>query len=360
MKLKTLYAKSSNGKIKQWSIETKGNTMIESWGYIDGKIQSQSRTVEGKNIGRSNETSPDKQAELEATAKWKKKIDEQYNEDKNNLLSYSDQEVLLPMLALKYTERKHDIKFPCYVQPKLNGCRCLYQNGKFMSRGGKEFNTLSHLIPDLKKLGVAVPDGEIYVHGMSFQDIIRLVKKDRGIDNSKLEYWIYDQVNKETFEDRCTMLLNKFEQEYNPFKDYKKLKFVPTFKVNSEAEVKKYHDKFVQEGYEGVIVRNAAGLYKVKHRSADLLKYKEFIDEEFIITGAHEGTGPDAGTVIFEVKTKDNKPFSVRPKGTREQRTEWLKDIKNICGKMLTVRYQNLSEAGVPIFPVGVIIRDFE
>jgi DNA ligase-1 len=91
-----------------------------------------------------------------------------------------------------------------------------------------------------------------------------------------------------------------------------------------------------------------------------LQKYKEFFDKEFVIVGGHEGSGPDAGTVVFEVKTKEGKVFSVRPKGTREERTEWLNDMKNIKGKELTVRYQNLSEDGIPIFPVGIAIRDYE
>jgi len=135
---------------------------------------------------------------------------------------------------------------------------------------------------------------------------------------------------------------------------------VDTKIARDETDIKKWHDKWVQEGFEGVIVRNAAGLYKVKHRSPDLQKYKEFIDDEFEITGGHEGSGPDMGTVVFEVKNEEGKTFSVRPKGTREARAEWYKDIKNLIGKELTVRYQNLSEDSIPIFPVGIAVRDYE
>jgi len=355
MKLDKLYANASNGKIKTWEIEAKNNVMIIKNGYLDGKIASQEKIIKGKNIGRSNETSDSEQCILECKAKWQSKVDEQYTVNKNNIKEYTDQKVLLPMLALDYHKRKHDIIFPCYLQPKLNGLRMLYQNGKFMSRKGKEFTTLSHLEPELKSLGIKVPDGEIYIKDMTLQEIIRRVKKERGEASDELQYWIYDQINADTFDKRTTEIKNKF----NKFKGIK-LVYVETILVNSEKEIKEWHDKWVLEGFEGAIIRNRNGLYKVKHRSKDLQKFKEFKDGEFVIVGGHEGSGPDAGTVVFEVKTKDGQVFSVRPKGTREMRTEWMNNIKSLINKKLTVRYQNLSESGIPIFPVGVIVRDYE
>jgi DNA ligase-1 len=353
MKFDTLYAKASNGKIKVWEIEARGTVMVIRNGYEDGKMAEQEKVITGKNAGRSNETSDAEQCVAECKSKWQKKIDEQYSTDKSKLVDYADADVLLPMLALKYQDRKHDIKFPCYVQPKLNGVRCIYQNGKFMSREGKEFTTLEHLAAELKKLGLKTPDGEIYIHGATFQDIVRKVKKDREDDT--LEYWIYDQVNDKPFKDRTAGVLSAFSSNKPSY-----LKYVKTYVAKSEADIKTYHDQFVQEGYEGVIIRNMDGLYQAKHRSKDLQKYKEFIDAEFEIVGGHEGSGPDAGTIVFEVKTKAGKTFSVRPKGTREQRAEWFKDLKHIIGADLTVRYQNLSEDGIPIFPVGITIRDYE
>jgi len=355
MKLDRLYAKSSNGKIKVWEIEACGNVMITRSGYIDGKLNEQTKDIVGKNVGRSNETSDAEQCIAECKSKWQKKIDEQYVQDKDSIKEYADQEVLLPMLALNYQDRKHDIKFPCYVQPKLNGVRCIYQNGKFMSRQGKQFTTLDHLIPELKALGIKVPDGEIYIHGATFQEIIRLVKKDRGVDNSKLEYWIYDQINDKTFEERNTKIFYAFGRT-KPCK----LVYVTTLKICDENTIKDWHDEWVQKGFEGAIVRNADGKYLVKHRSKDLQKYKEFIDDEFEIVGGHEATGADAGTVVFEVKTSTGKVFSVRPKGILEHRKEWFKELTQLVGKHLTVRYQNLSEDGIPIFPVGIAVRDYE
>ena len=355
MKFPRLYAKASNGKIKVWDIEATGNTMIIRNGYEDGKIKAQVKEIVGKSIGKSNETSDDEQCVAECKSKWQHKINQQYTQDRDNIKSYADQEVILPMLALNYHKRKHNIKFPCYLQPKLNGVRCIYQNGKFMSRGGKEYTTLDHLVSELKQLGINMPDGEIYIHGLSLQTIVSRVKDDKGKQTDELEYWIYDQVTDNNFGDRTKDIQNSFDNAF-----ILKLIKVPTILIHEEKEIKIWHDKWVAEGFEGAIVRNIEGTYKVKHKSADLQKFKEFKDDEFEIVGGHEGSGADAGTVVFEVKTKKGQVFSVRPRGTKEMRIEWMKDINKLKGEFLTVRYQNLSDTGIPIFPVGVCVRNYE
>jgi DNA ligase-1 len=120
------------------------------------------------------------------------------------------------------------------------------------------------------------------------------------------------------------------------------------------------HEKYVQEGYEGLIIRNSESCYVLNYRSKDLQKYKQFIDEEYEIVSGKEATGEDAGTVIFECKTPGDIIFSVRPRGSRELRKYMLQNLKNYIGKKLTVRYQNLSERNVPRFPVGITVRDYE
>jgi len=358
-----LYAKSSNGKVKTWEIEANGNTMLIRNGYIDGKIKEQSKTIPPKNVGKANETTPEQQCELECQSKWQKKIDEQYTEDSNAIKDYANQEIILPMLAHPYEKRKHNIKFPCYVQPKLNGVRCIFQNGKFISRGGKEYTTLEHLRPELEKLDIKVPDGEIYVHGMSFQEIIRLIKKDRGDgSNAKLEYWIYDQVTSESFYNRYFAddgLQQAFASDNMPTEP--KLQLVETVEVNSEDEIKQWHDKFVQQGFEGIIVRNAAGSYKIAHRSADLQKLKYFHDAEYKIVGGKPGTGSMEGCCVFELETKEGKRFSAMSRGSVEIRRKQYQELDKYINSMATVLYQELSEEGTPIFPVIVCLsRDYE
>jgi len=352
-----LYAKTSKGAIKVWQIEAKNNIMIIRNGLEGGKIKEQTKIITGKNQGKSNATTDEEQAILESKSKFQKKINEQYVENRDNVSDYAEKAILLPMLAQPYEKRKHDIKFPCYVQPKLNGVRCIFQNGKFISRSGKEYTTLEHLRPELEKLDIKIPDGEIYVHGMSFQEIIRLVKKGREDgSNAKLEYWIYDQVNELTFENRSQYITDQFGDN-----KYISCKHVSTIKVHSEEEIKEWHDKFVQQGFEGVIIRNKDGKYAVKHRSADLQKLKYFHDAEYKIVGGKPGTGSMEGCCVFELETEDGKRFSAMSRGSVEIRRKQYQELDQYINCMATVRYQELSEEQTPIFPVIVCLsRDYE
>jgi ATP-dependent DNA ligase len=130
--------------------------------------------------------------------------------------------------------------------------------------------------------------------------------------------------------------------------------------VRTEQEMKKLHDKFVNEGYEGLILRNPKGVYGINKRSNDLIKYKSFQDGEYEITGYEEGTGKDEGTVIWVCKTEKDQEFKARPRGTHEERTEWFSNGDKYVGSMLTVRYFELTDDGIPRFPVGLTIRDYE
>jgi DNA ligase 1 len=368
-----LYAKASTGKIKTWQItavlEEDGRVNLNTLhGYENGELSSSSKQINGKNIGRSNETTPWNQALSDAASKLRKKMDEGYVPNKAEL---EEQALLLPMLALSYKDRSHDIEWPAYVQPKLNGARCLTrmtENGpEYISRKGKLYTNLSHLNTETEELidSFGVPlDGEIFVKDWGFQEIIRALKKDRGEVTDKLEYWVYDIVApNETFQDRSKVLYIAAANRKGKFKN---IRFVETHRVQNEQEMMEWHKKFTADGFEGTIIRNAKGKYCIKNRSKDLQKYKDMKDEEYIITGVHEATGNDIGTAVFELETKEGLKFSARSKGSRELRREYLNNINSIIGKYATVQYQELSEApqeykeGVPIFPVILCIRDYE
>lgn len=358
-----LYEQSSTGKIKHWTISIKDNGhytwIIIKYGVGDSKIRTAEKIISvGKNIGKSNETTPYKQALLEAEATWKKKLDKGYVEKLANL---SD-EKLLPMLAHTFQKRGHDITYPCYVQPKLDGIRCLAKKIdnktiKYYSRAGKEFTTLEHLTPDLLKLMQVdqVLDGEIYSHDMTFQEMIRLIKKLRP-DSNKLEYHVFDLVDiNKTFDERIDIImLMTFESNHSV------ITVVKTEEIQSKDDVLAKHNEYVKLGYEGLILRNSDGMYKLKGRSKDLQKYKEFQDEEFEIIGGQESTGSEAGCIIFNVKNKNGQEFAVRPRGSFEQRKLWMKDLPNLVKKKLTVRFQELTDDGIPRFPVGISIRNYE
>jgi DNA ligase-1 len=116
--------------------------------------------------------------------------------------------------------------------------------------------------------------------------------------------------------------------------------------------------EFVADGYEGIMLRNGNGMYQQGHRSHDLQKYKEFLEEEFTITGFREGDGRDKETVIWICVTEEGREFSVRPKGNIEYRKDLFSNGREYIGKKLTVIFQEKSQMGVPRFPVGKSIRE--
>jgi len=364
MNFKPLYSNTTKGELKKWWIEVVDNKstadIIVHWQSKEGSVeQTSGRTIAfGKNIGKSNETKPYDQALLEAESQYKKKMDEGYTQTKFNF----ETNFQLPMLAHRYQDRGHDIIWSAYIQPKLNGIRCQAfkkneKTIKYVSRKGKEY-ILDHLNESILNLNFdGVLDGEIYHPELTFQEICSAVKKENS--NTKLlQYWIFDTCN--IFED--------FEQRYN---DLAKLNLkmplvlVPTILVDSEEEMLIYHKKWTEENFEGTIIRNKKGKYVYKHRSKNLQKYKTFQDAEYEIIDGYEGTGTCAGTVTFLCKTKEGKEFHCQPNGSWEIRHDYLINLDKLKGKMLTVKFQNLSDPdengpGVPIFGKGLSIRDYE
>lgn len=358
----TLYAKSSTGKIKVWQIwvaeDGECPKIITQYGQQDGKMQRTTVKVrEGKNIGRSNATTPLEQAVSEAESKWTKQKDKKYVENKSGK---SDK--LLPMLAHDFKKRGHHIEWPAYVQPKINGLRCLTKRMgdsiEYHSRGGKSFETLAHLTPHLLSMmrEGEVFDGELFTRELTFQEIVSAVKrrKTENPNTSLIQYWVYDVVLPQVpFRER-TDILGKLVAPGLP------IIFVDTALVFDKKAMLLAHSVHIEQGFEGTIIRNSEGVYRCDFRSPDLQKYKEFVDEEFMIVGGKQGVGRAEGTITWTCVTEEGKEFDARPTGTEEERRFWWDNLDKFIGKKITVRYQNLSDDGIPIFPVAVGIRDYE
>jgi len=358
MKFPTLYHCDKKGKVREWNISTQGDMIITEYGERFGQSQRSEVKAKGKNIGRSNETTPEEQAIAEALSQWTKKRDTKYSETIEGAMLTTH----LPMLAHSFEKHKKRLSYPVCVQPKLDGVRCLafWVNGKvmLMSRGGKEYN-VPHISEALSKI---LPedfefDGEIYCHGMPRQTINSLVKKNVKASD-QLEYWVYDipTIKSSTelpWDKRLRVLLtfHKFQS------DGDKVRYLDTVFAGNETEMLMHHRTYVKAGYEGVIIRTLNGLYKYGYRSRDLLKYKEFLDAEFEIVGFDEGKGKFLGKIIWVCKTANGLTFQVVPQGTMEERAELYENASKYIGSMLTVKYQDLSIDGVPQFPVGLGIR---
>lgn len=247
---------------------------------------------------------------------------------------------VLPMLANKWEERENYITTPFYVQPKLDGVRLLVSKDGCFSRTGKPVKGVEHLSKGLKE-GEWL-DGECYDPNMSFEDITSAFKTNP----KSLKFHVFDYFD--------------INHPDLPFTERVKRTNVENHLVKTKGDVKKWHDIFVKQGHEGVMVRSADSVYEVGKRSNYLLKYKEFQTEEYEIVGANTGHGRDANAVVWICKTKNGHEFTVRPEGTIESRENYYKEANKYMGKLLTVRFQNLTSLGVPRFPVGVAIRDYE
>jgi hypothetical protein len=279
--------------------------------------------------------------------------------------------LMLPMLAKK--PEKGKIVYPCYVQPKFNGvCNLaeLMRTGCpdtifHHSRRGNLFQTLAHLDNWVEKFNAPAPlHGELYVHGWSLQKIRSYTQKIKP-DQERLEYWLYDMADPEIpFNERMKSLQSTGNIIHRTFPECP-IHISPTFVVVDYDQAKEYHDRFVADGYEGAMLKNMNGLYMFQYNSDDIEKMKGFKSDEFEIVGGKEGVGTDAGCVIYRCKTKDGKEFSARPKGTVEDRQQMLRELPENIGQMLTVRFAEYSDEGVPQHTVGVpveaeAVRDYE
>lgn len=352
--LPELYSLSSKGKTQVWSVKVRDNVVFTTHGVLGGQLQHDSKFMDGKNIGRANETSPAQQALLEAKRLWKSKVDKGYVDSVEELAT-----PFLPMLAKDFNEHQDKVKYPCVVQPKLDGIRCMaYWVGDelvLMSRAGKPLD-VPHVQAELaaKLPRDVVLDGEFYIHGKNFQEITRLVKKVRP-ESIELEYHVYDgfRAGQEdtSFHNRQSMLSLVFVSKYE------NVVWVENRHATSLAEVSTIHSQMVADGYEGAIIRNYAGAYKLKHRSTDLLKLKSFMDAEYKVVGYEVGSGRFKGVPIWVCETPEGNTFSVVCKGTMEEKATDLENANELVGKWLKVKFFELSEDRIPRFPVGLGFR---
>jgi len=451
-----LYAQDKNGKIKIWTAavfqstatDEKSATARITHGYINGKQQVAYREYNiGKNIGRSNETTPLEQCISETRRKWTDKKEKEaytttkpadcgegygdisgndYNDDGGDGDGGDGESAIpagpfLPMLAQTFdpadlaatTKKKKVIKFPCFVQPKLDGLRCVSYARRsagndaavcLQSRTGAFFTGLPHIAaalrPYLSQHPSVVIDGELYTDQMPFEELAGLIKKKKITDADvarlkKVKYHVYDIYDHARHDmpytermgvlaaavRRCGCVANgAYHNSGTPVAGAATsgrmlrsaatttvvatedaaavVVLVRTEQVAVLAEFRQLFAEFVEVGYEGIMLRNAAGVYRANYRSNDLQKYKEFLEDEYRIIDFTQGEGRDAGAVIWVCETADGKEFTVRPRGTMEQRRDWFNEGGSYIGKNLTVVYQELTEEGKPRFPVGKSVRD--
>lgn len=269
--------------------------------------------------------------------------------------------VFKPMLLEDYEKHKSKVKFPCIIQPKLDGVRCLYDkvHSQLVSRGSKIYE-LKHITDVLKGTDRHL-DGELYVPDTPLQDIVSMVKQG----DERVQFYLFDMPSTGLlkYQDRLKHLVS-VGHEYK-FK-LPNVHFIATNVAYCHDDIEEYHDLYLKDGFEGTVVKALDGHYRWNDRSVDVLKYKPTYSQEYKITdvsGDNLSTGGKG--ICYICKTSEEKEFKVIPKASHNKRREDLvayeKGEYNPVGKLYTVEYKSLSKDNIPTNGVvGIQVRDYE
>lgn len=273
------------------------------------------------------------------------------------------------MLALDPKVVKIDWNQEWYISKKLDGVRVtIIKEGKTfkaLSRNGKDISpALTHIFnsPQLKKifdtLGQdTVLDGELYKHGMILPEIsgISRLKEYTPERHDKLEFWMFDFMHDTmTAEERIAEM-----RKITISVDNTPIKIVSHVKFNNYESIKAIHDIWVQEGFEGAIARQADATYQYGKKNKNMVKVKEFQDDEFEIVGIKMGLR-GAEDMCFICKLPNDNTVDVKPMGSKELKEEYCANMKDLIGKKLTVKFFNYTEEGSLFLPSGKAVRDYE
>lgn len=372
---------NERGGIQSWETQIINNKVITTYGQIGGKMRTDIKDVsdwEPKNVGKKNETTSRQQAEFEMTRKARKKIEDNYkimdgeeflkaNTSKTVVVSHV--EIPKPTLAKNASPYSKDYENSMrkimqqgevIVQPKLDGNRAFLNiiTGEVFSRQRKLIKSVPHLkecigvFKELLEHDIEFVDGELYSPNLTFNDIQSIIRKSKpesiDIENAKsIKFNVFDFVS--DFEQQQRIQLLKVIQMT---KSHTHVTFVPSSIIEATPEkIQEVHDKYVEEGHEGAIIRFIEdGGYQQK-RSNFMYKYKNFVDDEFKVTGIYSEKNDKTKLGGFNLIDKDGKEFDARPSCTQEEAQYMMSHPDEFIGKFATVRYQKLDEVkGTPIF----------
>lgn len=385
-----LISKSSINKLRilefDYHLQEDGLYVIERWSYqYNGKRTKQPDLIANPKSNRN----PFEQVKLMFNHLIKHAQDKGYKILENPLESYTEselQEVIgdhitgisgipKPMLAKPYDKITNSSIFDkqYFASPKIDGLRILIymdDNGELhtSSRGGSNYDNamrdiLSHptLIKVFKENPRLIMDGEGYHHGYSLAYINSMARKQVSeTDYSFMQFYWYDIVRPDlTFESRLAymnQIVQKFNITYSPERifepDELRIQIVPQIYISGLDAMKHLHDDFVNNGWEGLVVRYKDSFYKPGGRSNDMIKFKMFTDDEFEVYDYQLGL---RGTedMIFKCLTHDGKEFSAKPIGNRELKEHYVKCFDELYkNKLATIKYFYYSEDGIPQLPV--------
>lgn len=353
----TLYGKDSKGNLRLWEVYSQDNQVIVKFGKLGGKIQTKVTLAEPKNQGRANQTTACQQATKEAEAKYVKQLKSGYFPTKEEALDHIE---FTPMKAHNYNDYVDRVTYPCYLQPKLNGLRCLInENKEAISKSGEpykypeDWNNYLNTLPDTLSL-----DGEVFAGyqkqgGMSLQQINSAWKKHNA-NTPRLKYYIYDIPVADTpWAERLKIL------ESLVLSDDSKFVAVEGKWCDTPEEADKYYQECLEQGAEGVVYRNAWGLYEFGYRSYSLIKRKPRQDAEVLVVGSIKDKN---GWGVLSCKLENGVKFECQMRVDSHETINYrlYENSLTLVWKFIKFEYEDLSDDGTPQKPVGVGLRQLD
>jgi hypothetical protein len=418
-------ASTPGHKRSTWKTYVKGDVLFTTHGKEGGKMQTSKRVIvplkSGKMTAHERALAECKRAWLkkldigylpdEITPEFEELIETKRGAGGNNhglmqtklikkptSRAITPAKVHIPNLAKEYEftpacRKYFDYENGVYVQPKLDGVRSLAYmvDGEvfLMSRKGKQWVWLNHIREQIKlvlnewanetqnPVESVVLDGELYIHklpqeveGQRWNTISSICKTSRtnpSENETIMEYHVFDVFFPDEPQTQQTDRMNALEEIWKIKRKFKNgecddIKRVWTALIHSEEEMRSSFAQFIEDGYEGIILRDSLLTYVEGKRDLRLRKFKLFFDDEFEIIGAEQAEGTQAGCVVWVCKSKGEDTFTTTIEGNFEYRAELYKNRDQYIGRLLTVRHQTskeeIEEGAVPRFPVGIAIRE--
>lgn len=391
--LPILYEYNINTGDRVWAIGFNGKDMYSVHGLVTGLKQVSKSTVVLNTSGKTII----QQAFQDSRTKWLKKVRKGYS-----ALSGSTQiegKKNLPMLAQKFkpstnpdgtglVEKGSTLnpsQYPVAISGKVDGVRVVsrLENGKYVFRSRE--NTIYPWYDDIRKevdlfMRYLPPgsdlDGEFVIPGATFNESVSTIRKTVNRPQADLEasvqYQIFDFADsylQMTLEQRITSIQNAYLAYLSDGNIFKKMLFLTHTPVYNETHLLEMYSQYLAMGFEGMVIRRFASAPSAdsydrsrytRKKSVSMLKYKEFNDKEVIIVGGEPATGNQQGAVVWFVRDEKGKKFKATPQFPIETRRKWMTNIEKYIGKKVTIRYQELSQHGIPRFPIMTSFRDYE
>jgi hypothetical protein len=368
------------GKMYLWQIgfDEEQQQLVIGYGYSSGAKQQATREVEMNNSGRDAQ----QQAFVEARSRYNNRklrgarpIDEETSQ--YHYVRQMQANIYKPPEPGKTSRQIRS--FPIGIQPKLDGCRALARQTTdgivLLTRENRRYAFLDTIKEQCEKLLLYLPDGymldgEVYNHNMTGEEIASVVRrsKQKSDRDSEMLFYLFDVVDDGTmpYPKRYNLLRSAYRRCLEDGFQLSSLVVLRCDIAHSHEEIKQYHDSYVEWGYEGAILRKfpskkegtKPSLYSFR-RCSNILKFKQFQDEEVRIVDVLEGKGKDKGLALFSVEDEEGRRMeSIRPTGTQEQRAHWFQHPEEVIGRLYRIKFARRSSYGVPLHPVGLEFRD--